>query len=76
MNKWIFRAQNLKYPEKEGQVFHRWYARKHIYYKNREKYPLHFTEYEVHHKDHNKRNNGLDNLEILTREEHKRRHNL
>jgi len=69
-------AKNLKYPEKEGGLFHRWYARKNIYYKNRHKYPLHFTDYEVHHKDNNKRNNDLDNLEILTREEHKQRHNL
>jgi rubrerythrin len=26
--------------------------------------------YEVHHKDHNKNNNGIDNLELLTSEEH------
>lgn len=30
----------------------------------------------VHHKDHNKYNNDIDNLEILTKVEHNRRHGL
>lgn len=30
----------------------------------------------VHHRDHNKHNNGLDNLELITRSEHARRHAL
>lgn len=31
-------------------------------------------EYEVHHKDENKANNSIDNLECLTPAEHRRRH--
>lgn len=31
--------------------------------------------YEIHHKDWNKRNNDLDNLEMLTVSEHRERHN-
>jgi hypothetical protein len=69
-------AESLKYPGQAGEVFHRWYARKNIYYKNRGRYRLHFSEYEVHHKDSNKRNNDLSNLDLLTREEHRRVHNL
>ena len=30
--------------------------------------------YEVHHKDHNKHNNELSNLELLTAEEHAEHH--
>ena len=30
--------------------------------------------YDIHHKDHNKLNDRLDNLELLTREEHARHH--
>lgn len=30
--------------------------------------------YEIHHKDHNKNNNEIDNLEMLTEKEHQRRH--
>lgn len=30
--------------------------------------------YHVHHKDHNKNNNELDNLELLTESEHRKRH--
>ena len=69
-------VKNLKYPDEEGQLFHRWYAWKKIYIKNRKKYPLKYKEYEIHHKDGNKRNNALSNLEILSKEEHKKRHNL
>lgn len=29
---------------------------------------------EIHHKDHNKRNNEIENLEVLTEAEHKQRH--
>ena len=30
--------------------------------------------YHIHHKDHNKDNNDIDNLELLTEKEHKQRH--
>lgn len=33
-----------------------------------------FGNFDVHHKDGNKRNNHPDNLEILTREEHDKKH--
>ncbi|RJQ21706.1 hypothetical protein C4580_02000 [Candidatus Woesearchaeota archaeon] len=69
-------AKNILYPHKQGKLFHRWYAKKHIYTPNRDKYPLPWEEYDVDHKDGNKRNNDLSNLQILTREEHKRKHNL
>ena len=32
--------------------------------------------YHIHHKDHNKNNNELENLELLTKEEHRIRHSL
>ena len=69
-------AENIKYPSEEGKIFHNWYAKKFIYKKNKRKYPLSWHEYEVHHKDGNKRNNNLNNLEILTKEEHRKKHGL
>lgn len=30
--------------------------------------------YDIHHKDHNKFNNEIDNLELLSKEEHQKRH--
>lgn len=32
-------------------------------------------DYDIHHIDHNKDNNDISNLEMLTKEEHKKRHN-
>ena len=55
-----------------GRLIHRDKAEKLIYKKG--DYPLEFWQYDVHHKDGNKLNNLKDNLEILTREEHNRRH--
>lgn len=37
-------------------------------------YTQRFREYDVHHIDKDKRNNHPDNLQILTREEHKKIH--
>jgi len=58
------------------RLIHRDVAYKEIYLKNREKYPLPFSEYQVHHLDGNKFNNSIKNLLILTREEHKKIHNI
>lgn len=41
-----------------------------IYLQNRDRYPLPFSEYEIHHKDFNKNNNDLKNLVLLTPTEH------
>lgn len=40
------------------------------------KYTKRFREYDIHHKDRNKLNNHPDNLQILTREEHKKIHGI
>ena len=55
-------------------LVHRHIAYHLIYLPNREKYPLNFSEYIVHHKNWNKRNNDDSNLAILTEEEHNRIH--
>ena len=63
--------------ERDGydKLIHRKVAYRNIYsYPN--KHNRRFREYDVHHKDRNKLNNSKDNLEILTRKEHKARHNL
>ena len=44
--------------------------------KNRHRYGLPFRAYQVHHKDGNKLNNDPANLEIVTKAEHRQRHNL
>jgi len=51
-----------------SNLVHRQIAYELIY--NSDEYQHHFSEYEVHHKDHNKLNNSVSNLEILTTEEH------
>ena len=53
-----------------SDLIHRQVAYHEIYLKNREKYPLPFSKYVVHHKDKNKRNNRVSNLEILTEKQH------
>ena len=58
------------------RLIHRNVAYKEIYLKNREKYPLPFGKYQIHHIDGNKFNNSIKNLLILTREEHKKIHGI
>lgn len=58
------------------RLIHRNIAYKEIYLKNREKYPLPFSKYQIHHIDGNKFNNSIKNLLILTREEHKKIHGI
>jgi hypothetical protein len=65
---------SLHNPDNAGELFHRWFAKKEIYKKNPDKYPLSWRMYEVHHLDGNRRNNTLSNLQILTKEEHDKLH--
>jgi predicted nucleic acid-binding Zn ribbon protein len=44
------------------------------YLLRRDKYPLPFNAYEVHHKDFNNKNFHTDNLQLLTPKEHNRLH--
>lgn len=67
-NKWGYKQKD------HSESVHRHRAYHHIYLKNREKYPLPFSAYEVHHKDGNKNNNRMDNLAVLTPEEHDKEH--
>ncbi len=56
----------------DGRLVHRKVAHKHHYTKD--KFSKGFREYVVHHKDKNKKNNSPENLEILTKEEHNKKH--
>lgn len=62
--------------KRHSNLVHRQKVYEQIYKKNRHKYPLPFSEYVVHHKDGNKENNNIENLEILTPEEHDAVHGL
>jgi len=53
-----------------NRLVHRTIAWKYIYSANRTKYPLRFSEYQVHHIDGDKRNNKWNNLELVTEDEH------
>ena len=59
---------------KHSNLTHRNIAYYSIYLKHKDKYPLPFRMYQVHHKDHNKLNNNVENLEIFTKEEHQAIH--
>lgn len=65
----------LRFKNTEKLV-HRWVAHKYIYLKNRKKYILPFNEYQVHHKDGNKKNNKVENLELKTIYEHEHEHKV
>jgi len=62
--------------ERYSTLIHRQKAYKQIYKKNKDKYTLPFSKYVVHHKDSNKKNNNINNLEILSPEEHDNVHGL
>ncbi len=57
-----------------GELVHRVIAYKFIYSKNSDKYPGKFSEYIVHHKDHDKRNNHYSNLAVISKKEHQKKH--
>lgn len=59
-----------------GKLVHRFIAKKYIYDKHPEKYKKLFSEYDIHHKDNIKTNNTHTNLEILTREQHIKKHKM
>jgi hypothetical protein len=66
------------YEDKNGYVrennhsnaWHRKVAYHKIYLKNKKKYKLPFSKYEIHHIDGDKKNNLVENLALLTTEEH------
>ena len=62
--------------KRHSNLVHREKAYEQIYKKNRDKYPLPFSEYVVHHKDGDKQNNDIQNLEILTPAEHEKVHGI
>ncbi|MEK6932556.1 MAG: HNH endonuclease [Nanoarchaeota archaeon] len=55
---------------------HRTRAYYQIYLKNRKKYLLKFNEYQVHHKDKDKKNNRIENLELIEKRDHELKHNI
>ncbi len=55
-----------------GGLIHRKVAYQYLY--SYPKYPKRFRSYDIHHIDGDKRNNSPDNLQILTRKEHKKIH--
>lgn len=59
-----------KRKDDNSNLWHRKIAYYKIYLKDRKKYPLPFSEYEIHHIDGDKDNNSIENLAILTPEEH------
>ena len=75
----------MTYIDKDGyrrnsiehsNLIHRNIAYHQIYLRNRDKYPLPFSKYQVHHKDKNKLNNEVSNLQLVTKEEHEEIHGL
>jgi len=67
------------YEDERGYIRHsnlvsRGKAKEQIWEKNRDKYPLPFTEYVVHHKDGDKKNNKIENLQLMTPKEHNELH--
>ncbi|MBD3355207.1 hypothetical protein GF361_04445 [Candidatus Woesearchaeota archaeon] len=63
------------YTRRHSTAKHRIIAYEKIWKKNRDKYPLPFSKYQVHHKDKDKKNNSVENLELVTAEQHEKRHN-
>ncbi len=53
-----------------GKLVHRFIAYTNIYKKNKTNYPGGFSKYQVHHKNLEKKDNRISNLQILTPEEH------
>jgi len=58
-----------------GRLIHRDIAYRFLY-NFPHQHPLRFSEYQIHHKDLNKLNNAIENLEILTPQQHKKVHGI
>jgi len=59
---------------KSKRLVHRDTAYRFIFKKNRQKYRMPFSKYQIHHKNRRKWDNRIDNLQILTKSEHERMH--
>jgi hypothetical protein len=68
--------RGYRYWKDSGNAVHRTRAKKEIWIKDRKKYPFEFREYQVHHKDGNKLNNRVENLELKTVYEHEYEHHI
>ena len=69
----IDKKDYFRFKDSEKLV-HRWVAYKYIYKSNQQKYPLKFSEYQIHYINGNKLNNNISNLKILTLEEPEYKH--
>ena len=58
------------------KLVHRTIVYKEIYLKNRKKFQFPFSEYQVDHKDGNKNNNRIGNLDLVPIREHELKHNI
>lgn len=68
--------KGYKRYKNNDRLIHRDIAYYKIYRKSFGEYLKKFGEYDIHHKDGNKLNNTIKNLQILTRNEHKKKHGL
>jgi len=68
-----------EFVEKKGQfssLVHRYLAYNYIYKRNRNKFPLPFSRYDIHHRDKNPLNFNLRNLALVIRKVHDAVHEL
>ncbi len=64
-----------RYESNKGLV-HRDIAYNYIYKNNRHEYPLKFRNYQVHHKNRNKLDNRVENLQLVIIREHEEIHGI